>query len=174
MSRPKEAEDVKAVASIFSASLDVINDVIVAFSGRYGETDFVSDPLPFRYTDYYEPEMGYPLWRRFISFAELVRPESLPDIKLWTNELESRYVLQEKRSVNIDPGYISSAHLLLATGKAYTHRPYLRDGIYVDVTLIYQNKAFQSLPWTYPDYAEPGMKDMMKRIRDKYLLQLKG
>ena len=118
--------------------------------------------------------MGHPLWRRFISFAELVRPESLPDIKIWTNELESRYVVQKKRSVNIDPGYISSAHLLLATGKAYTHRPYLRDGIYVDVTLIYQNKAFRSLPWTYPDYAEPGMKDMMKRIRDKYLLQLKG
>jgi hypothetical protein len=174
MSQPKDAMDVKALASIFSVSSDFINETIVALSDQYGETDFISGLLPFLYTDYYMPEMGSPLLRRFVSFKKLIRPESLPDIKIWTNELESRYVIHGKRSVNIDPGYISPAHLILATGKAYTHRPYLRNGVYADITLIYQDKAFQGLPWTYPDYAEPRMKDMFKRIRDKYLLQLKG
>jgi hypothetical protein len=174
MSRPKDASAVKAMASIFSVSSDFINHAIIELTGRYGEADFISDLLPFLYTDYYVAEMGSPLWRRFISFEKLIKPETLPDIKLWTNELESSYVMGDKRSVNIDPGYLSPAHLILATGKAYTHRPYLRDGIYVDLTLIYQNKAFQSLPWTYPDYAEPRTKDMFKRMREKYLFQLKG
>lgn len=174
MSQPRDAVDVKAIASILAANSNIIDSVIVDLSGRYGEPDFISALLPFQYTDYYEPEMGKSLWRRFISFEKLVRPECLPDIKLWTNELESRYVVNDQRTVNIDPGYISSAHLLLATGKAYTHRPYLRDGIYIDLTLIFQNKGFQSLPWTYPDYAEPGMREMLRRIRDRYLIQIKG
>ena len=76
--------------------------------------------------------------------------------------------------MNIDPGYIAKAHLILATGKGYSHRPYLRDGIYADLTLIYRNKAFQPLPWTYPDYASGEMIGMLTRIREKYFLQLKG
>ena len=76
--------------------------------------------------------------------------------------------------MNIDPGYIAKAHLILATGKGYSHRPYLRDGIYADLTLIYCNKAFQSLPWTYPDYAGEEMIGIFTRIRDKYVLQVKG
>jgi hypothetical protein len=75
--------------------------------------------------------------------------------------------------VNIDPGYLSQAHLILATGKGYTHRPYLRNGIYADLTLIYQGKKFRSLPWTYPDYADEKQLAMLEVIRARYLLQLK-
>jgi hypothetical protein len=66
------------------------------------------------------------------------------------------------------------AHLILATGKGYAHRPYLRDGIYADLTLIYRDKSFHSLPWTYPDYAGEEVIGMLTRIRGKYLMQLKG
>jgi hypothetical protein len=97
----------------------------------------------------------------------------LPDIKLATNEIEDKSALNSLRQVNIDPGYISKAHLILATGKAYTHRPYLRDGIYADLTLVYQGKKFCSLPWTYPDYADEKQLLMLSKIRAKYLLQLK-
>jgi hypothetical protein len=87
--------------------------------------------------------------------------------------VEERFISDRKRRVNIDPGYISLAHLILATGKGYTHRPYLRDGIYADLTLIYIGKSFRSLPWTYPDYAEEGAIEMFNRIRAKYVAQLK-
>ena len=70
-------------------------------------------------------------------------------------------------------GYLSKAHLILATGKGYSHRPYLRDGIYADLTLIYQDKKFCSLPWTYPDYADEKQHLIFSRIRARYLLQLK-
>jgi hypothetical protein len=103
----------------------------------------------------------------------LIRPELLPDVKLFTNDVENKYSVQGNRRVNIDPGYISPAHLILATGKGYTHRPYLRDGIYADLTLIYREKSFHSLPWTYPDYAEKPVMEMFNRMRSKYLIQLK-
>jgi len=97
----------------------------------------------------------------------------LPDVKLLANDVEHRFSVRGKRRVNIDPGYISQAHLILATGKGYTHRPYLRDGIYADLTLMYRGKTFHSLPWTYPDYSAKPVIDMFNRIRSKYIMQLK-
>jgi hypothetical protein len=75
--------------------------------------------------------------------------------------------------MNIDPGYLSQAHLILATGKGYAHRPYLRDGIYADLTLIFRQGSFEALPWTYPDYAAPETICLFNGIRRKYLLQMK-
>jgi hypothetical protein len=173
MSKPADAEPVKLIFSVFAPAEKIINDVVVKLSSLYGQPDFLSAWMPFDYTDYYRPEMGRGLGRRFLSMEELIRPESLPDIKLATNELENESVHDGRRSVNIDPGYLSAAHLILATGKGYTHRPYLRDGIYADLTLVYQDKKFSSLPWTYPDYAEAGQLAMFAAIRARYLLQLK-
>ncbi|MBN1661980.1 MAG: DUF4416 family protein [Deltaproteobacteria bacterium] len=173
MSRPGDAEAVKLVMSVFSAQSRLLNEATAELSCRYGGIDFVSALIPFHYTDYYEQEMGSPLCRRFISFENLVRPESLPDIKRATNALEEKYATGHRRQINIDPGYISHAHLILATGKGYTHRPYLRDGIYADLTLIYQSGTFQSLPWTYPDYAAKDTLAMFNIIRARYALQAK-
>jgi hypothetical protein len=174
MSTPQPAEAVKLIASVFSGEGRWLNDALRALAGRYGKTDFISAPLPFHYTDYYEMEFGGGLIRRFVAFERLVRPESLPDVKVWTNGLEARLSSEGKRNVNIDPGYLAKAHLILATGKGYSHRPYLRDGIYADLTLIYRDKRFHSLPWTYPDYAGEEAIGMLTRVREKYLLQLKG
>ncbi len=174
MSETRPAEAVKLVASLFSGESRLLGDALRALSERYGRADFISAPAPFAYTDYYTKEFGGSLIRRLVSFDRLIRPDALPDVKLWTNSLERRLSMEGRRRVNIDPGYIANAHLILATGKGYSHRPYLRDGIYADLTLIYRNKAFQSLPWTYPDYAGGEMIGILTRIREKYGLQLKG
>jgi len=174
MSDPQPAEDVKLMASLFSGDGRLLVDALKALSEKYGKADFISAPVPFKDTDYYEAEFGGSLIRRFVSFERLIRPEHLPDVKRWTNDLERRLSPGERRGVNIDPGYIAKAHLILATGKGYTHRPYLRDGIYADLTLVFRERAFRSLPWTYPDYAGEKVIAMLCRIREKYLLQLKG
>jgi len=173
MSKPNPAEPVKLIFSIFADKPAKIDETISALAVYYGLPDFISAVMPFEYTDYYCPEMGAGLVRRFISMAKLIRPESLPDIKKATNGIEEKSAAAGKRSVNIDPGYLSKAHLILATGKGYSHRPYLRDGIYADLTLIYQNKKFCVLPWTYPDYASIAFQGMLEKIRAGYLLQLK-
>jgi hypothetical protein len=174
MSDPQPAEAVKLIASLFSGEPRLLGDAVHALSEKYGKVDFISAPAPFAYTDYYTKEFGGSLIRRLIAFDRLIRPDSLPDVKLWTNSLERRLSAEGRRGVNIDPGYIAKAHLILSTGKGYSHRPYLRDGIYADLTLIYRNKAFETLPWTYPDYAGGEMIGMLTRIREKYSLQLKG
>lgn len=173
MSRPTPAPPVKLVVSIIAPSAGRLNDTVNRLSALYGQPDFVSSQMPFDYTDYYYPEMGEKLVRRFLSMESLIRPETLPDIKLATNRIEQESAAEGCRQVNIDPGYLSQAHLILATGKGYTHRPYLRDGIYADLTLVYQGKKFCTLPWTYPDYADVQQIAMLAAIRTRYLLQLK-
>lgn len=173
MSDPQPPDAVKLVVSLFSGEQRLLDDAVRMLSERYGRADFISAPLPFAYTDYYTKEFGASLIRRFVAFERLVRPESLPDVKVWTNALEKRLSTGQQRRVNIDPGYLALAHLILATGKGYAHRPYLREGIYADLTLIYRGKSFHSLPWTYPDYAGGEVTGMLTRIREKYLLQLK-
>lgn len=173
MSVPHRPPDVKLLASIFSTDAALIDETILAMSQKYGRADYISAPLAFDYTGYYAKEFGGNLTRRFIFFERLAGADELPDVKLWTNALEKRTAASGGRRVNIDPGYLSAAHLILATGKGYAHRPYLRDGIYADLTLIYQKGGFQTLPWTYPDYAAQKTIGMLSRVREKYLLQLR-
>jgi len=173
MSKPNPAEPVKLIFSVFATEVARLNETVTILSAAYGQPDFISAVIAFNYTDYYCAEMGENLYRRFLTMEKLIRPEALPDIKLTTNEIENKSASDSRRQVNIDPGYITKAHLILATGKAYTHRPYLRDGIYADLTLIYQGKKFCSLPWSYPDYADEKQLLMLNKIRAKYLLQLK-
>jgi hypothetical protein len=173
MSKPALAQPVKLVFSVFSSAAAKIDEAVSILAQLYGKPDFISALMPFDYTSYYCAEMGENLVRRFLSMEELIRPEALPDIKQAANNIEDNFTADGRRLINIDPGYICQAHLILATGKGYSHRPYLREGIYADLTLIYQSKNFCSLPWTYPDYAAGDQLLMFDKIRARYLLQLK-
>lgn len=174
MSRPRQAEAVKLMVSLISAKVGIFNDVIRILEARFGKPDFISAGMPFNYTNYYEKEMGKLLIRRMISFERLIPPETLPDIKLLTNQVENQFSSEGQRKINIDPGYVSAAHLIMATGKGYAHRPYLRDGIYADLTLVFTDGEFRPLSWTYPDYAGLEVRTLLHKIRDKYLESLKA
>ena len=140
---------------------------------KIGSIDMVSSWLPFNYTSYYEPEMGSPLFRRVLAFKSLVKQSALPEIKIITNKIEKKYSKNNKRLVNIDPGYMLHERFVLATGKNYTHRIYIGMGIFADLTLIYQKGSFRKLPWTYPDYAEKNMLTYLEMVRNKYVVDLK-
>ena len=174
MSIPRESEDVKLIASLFSPEEGFINEVISELEGIFGPTDWKSPRLLFDRTKYYAKEMGWPLHRRFISFDTLIRPENIVEIKLTINKLENRHLQNENRKINIDPGYISLERLILATGKNYTHRIYLSKGIYADLTLLFQRGSFRPLEWTYRDYADPDTIDYFHRVREKYKKQIRG
>jgi hypothetical protein len=96
----------------------------------------------------------------------------LADIKCFTNDLEDRSSAEGKRLINVDPGYLLPERFVLATGKNYTHRIYLKAGIYADLTLIYYKGQFRPLEWTYPDYAGEPVIGFLESVRDKYLYQL--
>ncbi|MBI4595877.1 MAG: DUF4416 family protein [Candidatus Tectomicrobia bacterium] len=143
----------------------------------FGPIDFQSPTYPFLQTNYYYKEMGGNLKREFISLAELVAPDALPKIKILTNQIEDQLSSPDSekgRRVNIDPGYINSEKMILATTKNYTHRPYLTKGIYADLTYRFYKGSFRPLDWTYPDYRLPQYIEIFNTIRKSYVEQLKN
>ena len=173
MSIPQEPKPAKLFVSVLSSSAERINATLCELAAHYGILDFVSPLLPFNYTDYYCAEMGKVLFRRFASFDRLIQQENLTLIKVQTNALEDKQTEEGNRLVNIDPGYLVAERLVLASGKNYGHRIYLSKGIYADLTLIYRDKDYQPLAWTYPDYAEPIVRAWLGALRQKYLLQVR-
>lgn len=174
MSSPREADDVKLISSLFSPRKDQIEEMIHELEGSFGLTDWMSPELLFDRTRYYEREMGWPLYRRFVSFRELIGPGNIVDIKLATNGLENRYRQDERRTVNIDPGYVSLERLVLVTGKNYVHRIYLSKGVYAELTLVFKKGGFTPLQWTYRDYADPVVIRYFNEIRERYKRELRG
>lgn len=168
----KKPEPVKFICSVFAGDERLIDQAQEALEFLFGPVDFASPLLPFDHTRYYEPEFGLGLQRRILAFEELIDPSGLPDIKRTTNDLEMRWAEDGRRKVDIDPGYVSSGKLVLATTKDHRHRIYLRDGIYAEVTLYYQEGAFHPWEWTYPDYASADYCEMFRRIREMYRAQL--
>jgi hypothetical protein len=147
---------------------------------EFGPLDYESLILPFTFTNYYQEEMGAVIFRRFISFRNLVQPESLADIKILTNKIEEDYIDASPpgdsamivkpqncggRKVNLDPGLLSLSRFILASTKDNSHRIPLAQGIYAELTLRFSKKDFQVLPWTYPDYATREYRDILKEIR---------
>ncbi|TFG63137.1 MAG: DUF4416 family protein [Spirochaetales bacterium] len=139
----------------------------------FGSVDYESPALPFTYTGYYSGEMGHEILRVFLSFREPVDPSALSKIKMKTNALEHRFMEEEKRSVNIDPGILNLSRFILATTKDNAHRIPLDAGIYAELTLLYQRKNFQALPWTYPDFRTEVYQDILMEIRNIFREQLK-
>lgn len=135
---------------------------------KFGHLDFESAPLEFSYTDYYKAEMGSNLKRRFISFRKLIAMGDLYRIKLYTNRLEEKFTVNRRRAINIDPGYVDLAKLVLATTKDYAHRIFLRKGIFAEITLTFKGESFSPNDWTYPDYRSKEYSDIFNQIRKLY------
>jgi len=175
MSLPKPPQEVKLVMSFLFKREQDFASALSETAQQYGPVDFLSESLPFDFTAYYEPEMGQGLKRRMASFGPLLPPDRLPQVKLWTNTLEAQSRNERQgRRVNIDPGYLAASKFILATGKDYSHRIYLGEGIYGDLTLIFQKGSFTPLPWTYPDYASGPLISLLNLLRQRYLWQLKN
>ena len=174
MSLPKAPKPAKLVIGLFMKEKRLIEKITAELIEALGSIDMVSPWFPFDYTDYYEPEMNAPLFRRVLTFKELIKQSSLSDIKNLTNEIESNYSREEKRLVNIDPGYMLKERFVLATGKNFAHRIYIGKKIYADLTLIYTKGDFKKLPWTYPDYTDKNMLSFLIQVRKKYVADLKN
>jgi len=174
MSIPSSPKPAKLVIGLFMRQKRLFHKVAGEMVDHFGPLEIISPWFPFDFTSYYEVEMGAPLFRRMVAFKTLVEQTELPSIKIWTNNLESRFASGNLREVNIDPGYLVRERFVLATGKNFTHRIYIGSGIYADLTLIYTKGAFQALPWTYPDYSDGKMLGFLDLVRRKYLIDIKG
>ena len=175
MSTPKNPDPAKLVVGCIMNNKADIDKLFPVLEDTFGSVDMISPWLGFAYTDYYYKEMGSPLYRKVFVFKSLIAQDELAMIKEKTNEIEAKFAIDGKRAVNIDPGYLVSSRFILATGKEYSHRIYIGRKIYADLTLMYsKKKGFQTLEWTYPDYASKTMISFLSKVRSKYLLDLKA
>lgn len=174
MAKIKEPLPVKLIASIFTAQRELFEVTRKKVVEEYGLIDYESELLPFDHTDYYAPEFGENLVRKFVAFERLIDPGRLAEVKRFTNALEMELAVEGKRRINIDPGYVSLSKLVLATTKNYSHRIYLGAGIYAEVTLRFRKGSFEPWEWTYPDYASREYCQLFNHIRESYMEQLRS
>ncbi len=176
MSLPRQPKPGKLVIGLLMKNKSLFEPLTADLELLYGAPDMVSAWMSFGYTSYYEPEFGAPLFRRMLAFRKLIEQQDLAAIKIATNRLEASYAdtQNRRRRVNIDPGYLLYERFVLASGKNFTHRIYVGKGIYADLTLIYRGGAFETLPWTYPDYADRPILDFLEQARRKYAFDIRS
>lgn len=121
-------------------------------------------------THYYDASMGADLKKTFWAFEHLVDPGLLPQLKIRANQWEEEYRLvsahPESRPLNLDPGYLTEAKLILASTKDRDHRIYLRDGVYAEGTLYFHQGIWKTRPWTYPDYQRADYHEFFSHCRE--------
>lgn len=134
--------------------------------GRFGSIALPGAPMRWDYSDYYSEEMGSPLIRQFLFFGQGFDPADMPAAKLFTNTLEAELSRNSKRSVNIDPGYLTLSKVVLASTKDYAHRIYLGRGIFGEVTLVFRRGRYEPHLFTYRDYADEAFRALFLRARE--------
>ena len=167
---------VKLFIGVLVSDAKLIPEVEGRLVHAYGPADHRSPTIQFNFTNYYEPEMGSVIDRVFFSFERLIEADHLPEIKRQTNAMEQEMAPLSKtvrRPVNLDPGYLEQAKVILASTKNFYHRIHLGNGIFGEVTMHFQNGAWHFFPWTYPDYQSQDYQDFFLKIRQIYRSQLR-
>jgi hypothetical protein len=142
-------------------------------TAAWGAFDFEGEDHLFDMTDYYEPEMGTPLYRRLVAFEKLMSPTEIVEMKLQCNRIEDASAIDGKRIVNLDAGYLDHNKIVLASAKGAGQKIYLDQGIYADLVGRYKKGRYQPFDWTFPDFRDGRYDKEILTIRQIYLQQMR-
>jgi len=170
MAEAKPPHPVILLVGMLAGREEWLNAAEAELVEHFGPAELTSETWPHEFTDYYAPRMGEHLLRRFIAFGRRIDPGELAAIKRAANaieaELAAALAADVPRPVNLDPGYVAPAKLVLASCKDYSHRVYLAEGVYAELTLVFEHGAWRAMPWTYPDYRTAAYQHFFSRVRD--------
>lgn len=176
MAVPSSPLPVLRFAGLLAGSEEQLIAARLELTQWYGAVDAMSAVIPFNFTDYYQDQMGPNLLRQWVRFSPMFAPEHLPRCKLETNMAETLLARHFKtnvaRPVNIDPGYVHRYKVVLASTKDHSHRIYMHEGIFAEVTLHWSNNRWTAWPWTYADYQSTTAQQFFTEARTAYLEQL--
>ena len=168
----REHPKVLAVMAVFSSSEQAIAWGLAQAEANWGPLALKSELFSFEETQYYESAMGKPLQKQLLAFERRFLPDELPQRKRQTNAWEAAYATEHPsdvtRPLNLDPGYLTEAKLILATTKDRDHRIYLADGVFAECTLYFHRGAWRNRDWTYPDYQKPEYHQFFEQARRYY------
>lgn len=137
----------------------------------WGEPERVSPLFPFVWTNYYE-DIAPQLDRIFFSYPGLYPMSKLPDWKVQSCGIER--ASGPSRRVNLDPGTLDGARLVLASTKGQAHRIYLRDGIFAEVTLCRRKGKWERFFYTFPDFKSGAYDNWLESVREDWKDQIKN
>jgi len=165
-----EPPSVLLILAAFSRHVSALDWAKGRAEADWGPVALESERFPFDATRYYEPTMGPGVEKCFWAFERFVDPTVLPDLKWQTNAWESEYAEKgdhtEPRPLNLDPGYLTPAKLVLASTKDHAHRVYLSRGIFAEVTLFYKDRRWQHRDWTFADYRRADYQRFFSECRE--------
>ncbi|HOK65541.1 MAG TPA: DUF4416 family protein [Anaerohalosphaeraceae bacterium] len=168
-------QPVKLICGILASDLRCLQAAQEALQRQYGRADCISEVWPFTQTDYYREQTGPSILRNFLAFEQLIEPGRLAEIKHQTNELEKKLAEELKtpwpRPVNLDPGYLEPAKLVLASTKNFSHRIYIGQNMYAEVTLMFHKGAWRSFEFTFPDFRGPQYHGFLSEVRERLIRQ---
>jgi len=144
--------------ALLSSDKGLIEEVTRILSETYGLCPALFTPYIFDHSQYYCEEMGAGLTKQLLLFTQFYEKEKIPSLKRHAWKLEKKFTNQNgNRVINIDPGYLTAENFILLTYKNFTHRIYIGESVYADLTLIYRSRisTYAPLPWTYADYCNP-------------------
>lgn len=168
MGEIRAVPQVTLIVAAFSRYSELLDRLPEQLAAEFGPVALIGPRVNFTETDYYTSSMGADLQKQIFAFENLMAADGLPAVKRRTNELETSLLFQEypeARPLNLDPGYVDSGKLVLASTKDHAHRVYLSDGIYGEVTLYLRGKEWQIWPWTYPDYRRADVQQFLLQVR---------
>ena len=167
--KPKHPRDplVKKIVALLvpRGDSEIFSEASRLLYEKWGEPERVSPFIPFIWTNYYE-DIAHELDRCFFSYPGLFPMSELPDWKIETCNLEK--ATGSTRRVNLDPGTIDGARLLLASTKGHAHRIYLRDGIFAEVTLCRRKGKWESFFYTFPDFKSGAYFSWLEKVRQDW------
>jgi hypothetical protein len=172
MAHIKDIPEVKLIVGIMYSDKEILDKTISILKERFGEIESELE-YDFSFTDYYMPEMGENLKKKIIIFKNPIGRKLLAEIKNWTNELEDKESISQKRKINLDPGYLTVCNVVLASAKEMPHKVYIGEGMFGDVVLEFKNKSFQHSGHTFPDYKSDIVKNFLNQARESYKKQIK-
>ena len=156
--------------SVMFRDADLLAEIRSILEKKYGRIDMISNTYDFSsISPYYDPEMGNEIKKIIFSFKKTVQRDILANVKLFCVKIEQKYSQNGKRLVNLDPGLLTLENFILATGKNYSHRIYLKKGVFAEVTLMFGKKnVIKELPWTYRDYLYEPARSFLLSVRENY------
>jgi uncharacterized protein DUF4416 len=170
---------VKLFVGMLSPEHELFDACAQILQREFGPIDSGSECMPWDSSDYYRGEMGPNIFRKFLFFEQIADPGRLSQIKRFTNDLENNYAVNAveglRRRINLDPGYVTEAKVVLASTKDFAHRLYIGDGIYAEVTLRYsvKDRSFVPHEHTYPDYRTAPYLALFNSVREDLRTRLR-
>ena len=169
MRKARHPEQALLFLGTLHTDLRIFDEAVRILTEQFGEIFLTSPAVPWDHSSHYKDELGWPILRQFIFFSDVIDTGSLADIKLKTIEVEDSLSSGGKRRINLDPGYITLAKVVLASTKNYSHRIYLGKGIFAEITLIYRavERTYTPHLFTYTDYQEKDNIDLFMKARNE-------